>query len=119
MKLLGNLIWFILGGFLNFLSWSFVGILWSITIIGLPIGRQCFKFARLSLAPFGKKIIYSSKSSSLILNILWLIFGGLELFLAHLLSALFLAITIIGLPFASQQLKFAKLALSPFGAEIV
>lgn len=119
MSCIGNIIWFIFGGFINFLSWSLVGILWSITIIGIPIGKQCFKFARLSLAPFGKRIVHNTKSTSLILNILWLVFGGLELCLAHLLSAIILAITIIGLPFASQQLKFAKLALSPFGSEIV
>ena len=120
MSCLGNIIWFIFGGFFNALGWFFIGCLWSITIIGIPIGSQCFKMARLQLAPFGKKIVTTNDSSmSLVLNILWIIFGGLELCIANLLSALFLCITIVGIPFAVQPLKLAKLSLMPFGKEIV
>ena len=116
MSCLGNIIWFIFGGFFNALGWFFIGCLWSITIIG----SQCFKMARLQLAPFGKKIVTTNDSSmSLVLNILWIIFGGLELCIANLLSALFLCITIVGIPFAVQSLKLAKLSLMPFGKEIV
>lgn len=95
------------------------GCLWCITIIGIPIGLQCFKFATLSLAPFGKDIVYRGGGVSVILNILWLIFSGIPLALGHLASAVLLAITIIGIPFAAQSLKMARLALMPFGAEIV
>lgn len=120
MSCLGNIICFIFGGFFNALGWFFIGCLWSITIIGIPIGSQCFKMARLQLAPFGKKIVTTNDSSmSLVLNILWIIFGGLELCIANLLSALFLCITIVGIPFAVQSLKLAKLSLMPFGKEIV
>ena len=120
MSCLGNIIWFIFGGFFNALGWFFIGCLWSITIIGIPIGSQCFKMARLQLAPFGKKIVTTNDSSmSLVLNILWIIFGGLELCIANLLSALFLCITIVGITFAVQSLKLAKLSLMPFGKEIV
>ena len=120
MSCLGNIIWFIFGGLFNALGWFFIGCLWSITIIGIPIGSQCFKMARLQLAPFGKKIVTTNDSSmSLVLNILWIIFGGLELCVANLLSALFLCITIVGIPFAAQSLKLAKLSLMPFGKEIV
>ena len=120
MSCLGNIIWFIFGGFFNALGWFFIGCLWSITIIGIPKGSQCFKMARLQLAPFGKKIVTTNDSSmSLVLNILWIIFGGLELCIANLLSALFLCITIVGIPFAVQSLKLAKLSLMPFGKEIV
>ncbi len=119
MSCLGNIIWFIFGGFWNGLSWFLIGILWSLTIIGLPVGRQCFKLAQLSFSPFGKEIRYAEASNSLLLNIIWFIFGGLELAVLHLLSALVLAVTIVGIPFASQQLKLAKLALMPFGANVV
>lgn len=61
----------------------------------------------------------NDSSMSLVLNILWIIFGGLELCIANLLSALFLCITIVGIPFAVQSLKLAKLSLMPFGKEIV
>ncbi|MGF2062682.1 YccF domain-containing protein [Enterococcus casseliflavus] len=119
MNFLGNVIWFVFGGLIGAISWFLAGCLWCITIIGIPIGLQCFKFATLSLAPFGKDIVYRGGGVSVILNILWLIFSGIPLALGHLASAVILAITIIGIPFAVQSLKMARLALMPFGAEIV
>ncbi|MBG9980828.1 YccF domain-containing protein [Facklamia sp. DSM 111018] len=119
MSCLGNLIWFLFGGVWNGLGWLLIGVLWSLTIVGFPIGRQCFKLAKMSFFPFGKKIIYHDSSASLILNIVWLVFGGIELAMVHILSALILALTIVGIPFAKQQLKLAQLALLPFGAEII
>lgn len=120
MSCLGNIIWIILGGFFNAIGWFLFGCLWCITIIGVPIGLQCFKMARLQFAPFGKEVVTNDDSSiSLFLNILWLIFGGLELCIANLISAFLLCITIIGIPFAMQSLKLAKLSLMPFGKEIV
>ena len=116
---LGNLIWMIFGGLLGAISWFLAGCLWCVTIIGIPIGLQCFKFASLSLAPFGKEVVYSGSGVSLLLNILWLIFSGIPLAIAHLMSAILLTITIIGIPFAKQSLKLAGLALMPFGATIV
>ena len=57
MSCLGNLIWMIFGGLLGAISWFLAGCLWCVTIIGIPIGLQCFKFASLSLAPFGKEVV--------------------------------------------------------------
>ena len=76
---------------------------------------------KLQLAPFGKEVIDSESSglTSFVLNILWIIFGGFELCIANLLSALLLCITIVGIPFAAQSLKMAKLSLMPFGKEII
>lgn len=119
MSCLGNIIWFIFGGFLNSIYCFFAGILWCLTIVGIPVGIQCFKMARLQLAPFGKEVIeVNSSDTSLLLNILWIIFGGIELCIANLISALFLCITIVGIPFALQSIKLAKLSLMPFGKEI-
>ena len=120
MSCLGNIIWFIFGGFFNSLGWFILGCLWSITIIGIPVGKQCFKMATLQLAPFGKKVVTTNDSGvSLIANVLWIVFGGFELCIANLISELFLCITIVGIPFATQALKLAKLSLMPFGKEIV
>lgn len=120
MSCLGNIIWIIFGGFFNALGWFFTGCLWSITIVGIPIGLQCFKMARLQLAPFGKEVVTRDESSvSLLLNILWIIFGGFALCISNLISAFFLCITIVGIPFAAQSLKLAKLSLMPFGKEII
>ncbi len=118
MNVLLNIIWFVLGGFISFFSWAFIGILWSITIIGIPVGRQCFKIAKLSAAPFGKEIESSHSGGSLLLNILWIIFGGLPLAIEEAVMGIVFCVTIIGIPFGLQHLKQAKLALMPFGARI-
>jgi uncharacterized membrane protein YccF (DUF307 family) len=120
MKLLGNIIWFIFGGLIEGLLWVIFGLLCSITIIGIPIGKQCFKISSMQFAPFGKKIVDKNSSSiGLIANIIWIIIFGWELAIANLISALIFAVTIIGIPFAKQSLKLAYLSLMPFGKDIV
>ncbi len=118
MGCLGNILWLIFGGGITALSWAFVGLLWCITIVGIPIGIQCFKFANLSLFPFGKEVVYSGGPVSLLLNILWLIFSGIPLAIEAAVVGGLLCLTIIGIPFGMQCFKIAKLALMPFGAEI-
>ena len=118
MKFIGNIIWFIFGGALSALLFFVVGLLWCITIIGIPIGLQAFKAAKLTLAPFGKKVVYGGGAGRLLLNVLWLIFGGLTLAISNCVLGLIMCITIIGIPFGMQFFKLAKLALMPFGARI-
>ncbi|MBU5365913.1 YccF domain-containing protein [Enterococcus devriesei] len=119
MSCIGNLIWMIFGGLIGGLTWCLAGILWCISIIGIPIGLQCFKFAALSFAPFGKDVVYRVTGVNFIVNIIWLIVSGVPLAIGHLISAALLCITIVWIPFAAQSLKLARLALMPFGAEIV
>ena len=76
MGCLGNVIWFLCGGVISGLSWLLTGCLWCITIIGIPVGMQCFKFAALSFFPFGKEITYGGGAGSLLLNIIWLLVCG-------------------------------------------
>ena len=95
-----------------------MGLLWSITIIDIPIGRQCFKFASLSLAPFGKEVPYGGGAPSLIANIFWLLISGIPLSVCFAVNGLILCCTIIGIPFGLQCFKMAKLALMPFGASL-
>ena len=58
MNTLGNILWFIFGGLFSGILWLLAGLIWCITIIGIPIGLQCFKFASLAMWPFGKEIVY-------------------------------------------------------------
>ena len=119
MSCLGNVIWIICGGLTNSILCFFIGCLWCLTIVGIPVGKQCFKLAKLQLAPFGKEVVtVNTSSGTFLLNVLWLIFGGLELALANLISAFFLTVTIVGIPFALQALKLAMLSLMPFGKEV-
>ncbi|MDR2939781.1 MAG: hypothetical protein LBV08_05600 [Clostridiales bacterium] len=101
------------------LTWVIFGVFWCLTIVGIPIGLQCFKFAAFSLAPFGKDILLAHNSTSFILNLLWIIFGGLEIAVTCAVIGLLFCISIIGIPFGYQCFKLAKLALMPFGAEII
>lgn len=122
MSALGNIIFFIFGGFIIFLGYVLGGILLCLTIVGIPFGFQCFKLAGGVLAPFGREvraIRQPDSTLSVILNILWIILPGLELALMHLLLAVFFALTIVGIPLASQHLKLMPLALLPFGRQIV
>ena len=120
MSTLGNIIWIIFGGLFGAIGWVISGFICCITIIGIPFGKQCFKMAKLQLAPFGREVRNSKLGTmGLIGNLLWIIFLGWELALANLVSALIFAITIVGLPFAAQSLKLARLSLMPFGKEII
>ena len=119
MRTLGNIIWFILGGWLNGLAWLFAGVVCCITVIGIPFGLQCFKFASLTVMPFKKDIEFGGGAVSLLVNIIWLFLIGIEMAIANVIAAVLCCLTIIGIPFGAQFLKIAKLWLMPFGAEIV
>ena len=118
MKTIGNLIWFLFGGLWMGLGWTLVGLVWCISIIGIPVGIQCFKFARLAFFPFGKVIVYGGGAPSLLCNILWLSFGGFALAISAVIHGLIFCITIVGIPFGMQCFKFARLALTPFGSDV-
>lgn len=118
MGCFGNLLWFIFGGIICGLSWFITGCIWCITIVGIPIGVQCFKFAKLSFFPFGKEVEYSGGAVSLIINIIWLIISGIPMAIEFAVMGCILCITIIGIPFGLQMFKFAKLALLPFGSQV-
>lgn len=118
MRLIGNIIWIVLGGIWTAIGWVLLGALFYITIIGIPLGRQCFKMASLSLTPFGKTIVYGGGAPSLIANIVWVVFAGIPMSIVYLIAGLVICITIIGIPFGLQSFKMAKLAFLPFGAQV-
>jgi len=129
MSVIGNLLWFILGGMLMGLGWWLAGLIAFITIVGIPWGKACFVIGQFAFFPFGKVAISREALSGqedigtgglgLIGNVIWFIFAGLWLALGHLGSALLCFITIIGIPFGIQHLKFARLALAPIGKTII
>ena len=118
MKFLGNLVWFLFGGLWMGLGWTLVGLLWCVTIVGIPVGLQCFKFASLAFFPFGKVVLYGGGAPSVLMNILWLLFGGLPLAVSSAIHGLIFLVTIVGIPFGLQCFKMARLALAPFGADV-
>lgn len=118
MRFLGNILWFLLGGLLSAMGWCIAGLIWCITIAGIPIGLQCFKLATLSLFPFGCEVYYEGGAVSFIVNILWFLISGIELAICNFVWGCILCATVIGIPFGLQFFKIAKLALAPFGAQI-
>lgn len=118
MGCLGNILWFIFGGCISGLSWLLAGCLWCVTIVGIPVGIQCFKIAGLSFFPFGKEVVYGGGAGSLILNMIWILASGLILALESVILGCLLCVTVVGIPFGLQHFKLAKLALMPFGAMI-
>ena len=122
LRIIGNILWLLLGGLWMALAYALAGLLSFVLIITIPFGVQAFKLAGFALWPFGRVMVprlEASASLSAIGNIIWLLIAGIWLALGHLLAALLNAITVIGLPFAVAHLKLAGAALTPFGNTVV
>ncbi|MCI1780019.1 MAG: YccF domain-containing protein [Bacteroidales bacterium] len=121
MKIIGNIIWLLFGGILIALEYLVSSLLLIITIIGIPFGLQTLKLASIALWPFGREVRVKENSTgclSTIMNVLWILIGGIWICISHLAVGLIFCITIIGIPFGRQHFKLAGLALTPFGREI-
>jgi uncharacterized membrane protein YccF (DUF307 family) len=122
MKIIGNLIWLLLGGIIIAIEYLIGSIALMITIIGIPFGLQTLKMASLAVWPFGRDSRVHSRSSGclyILMNVIWVIFGGIWIALTHALLGLVLCISIIGIPFGLQHFKLTSLGLTPFGRDIV
>lgn len=129
MRVVGNILWFVFGGFLMGLGWWLAGIICAVTLIGLPWARSCFVIGQFAFLPFGKEAISRAELSGIedvgtgalgmIGNILWFLVAGVWLAIGHVIAALGCFVTIIGIPFGVQHLKLAALALAPVGKTIV
>jgi uncharacterized membrane protein YccF (DUF307 family) len=129
LSVLLNLLWLLFGGLWMGVAWLFAAVIMAITIIGLPWARAAFNIASYSLLPFGRRAVsradhlgtddIGTGPLGLLGNIVWFILAGWWLALGHLIFAIGLAVTIIGIPFAWAHLKLAGLALWPIGKMIV
>lgn len=122
MKLLGNIIWILFGGLFIALYYFLFGLLLCLTVVGIPFGLQLMKMAGFALWPFGHEVQAGPQDSGCLcvcMNILWIIFGGIEIALTHLGLGVVFCVTIIGIPFGLQHFKMALLALVPFGKNII
>jgi len=129
MKLLGNILWFIFGGFELGLLWWLTGCFFYLTILGIPWGKACFVMGTFTFFPFGNKAVsredlcgekdIGTGFAGLIGNIIWFIVAGMWLAIGHAFVSLLYCLSIIGIPFGIQHFKLAKIALSPIGKTIV
>ena len=124
-----NLFWILLGGAWMAAGWLVAAIVMAITIVGLPWAKAAFNIAIYTLLPFGQQAVRRDQLTGqpdigtgplgVIGNLIWLVLAGWWLALGHLVTAVLLAVTIIGIPFAWAHLKLAGIALWPIGKEIV
>ncbi len=127
--LLLNLLWICFGGLYMAFGWLIASFVMAITIVGIPWARAAFNIAAYTLLPFGQTAVsradYFGREDvgtgplGLLGNIIWFVLAGWWLALGHLVTAILLAITIVGIPFAWAHLKLAGLALWPIGKTIV
>ena len=121
MKFLGNILWFVRGGFLVSLYYFVVGLLFCLTIVGIPFGLQLIKMAGFALWPFGRNVSSGPNDGgclSILMNVIWILCGGIEIAMLHLTFGVVLCMTIVGIPFGLQHFKMSLLALTPFGKTI-
>ena len=122
MKILGNIIWLVFGGLGIAVEYFISSLLLMITIIGIPFGIATMRLGILALWPFGSHVVDQPQDTgclSLFMNILWFFVGGFWIALTHLGFGLLLCITIVGIPWGKMHFRLMRLALAPFGKEIV
>ena len=125
MSLILNILWIVCGGLWMAVGWVIAAIIMAITIIGIPWAKAALNIAQYTLLPFGFMAVQREGADigtgplGVIGNLIWLVLAGWWLALAHLVTAILLAITIIGIPFAWAHWKLAGIALWPIGKMII
>ena len=129
LSLLLNIAWIVCGGLWMALGWVVAAVIMVVTIVGIPWAKAAFNIAVYTLLPFGQKAVsradYFGQEDvgtgllGVLGNIIWLVLAGWWLALGHVIVAVLLAVTIIGIPFAWAHLKLAGIALWPIGKMIV
>jgi uncharacterized membrane protein YccF (DUF307 family) len=121
MRTLLNLIWLVLCGVWLAIGYAVAGVICCVLIITIPFGLAAFRMANFALWPFGRRLVKRTDSGapSGIGNLIWLVFAGWWLALGHIVTAVALAITIIGIPLAVANLMLVPVSLLPLGRVIV
>lgn len=121
MRLILNVLWLVLAGFWLFVGYVAAGVLWCITIIGIPFGIASFRIGFFALWPFGRTVVKKPTAGvgSAIGNVIWFIFSGLWLAIAHAVTGVALCMTIIGIPLGLANFKLIPVSLLPLGRDIV
>jgi uncharacterized membrane protein YccF (DUF307 family) len=122
MKIIGNIIWLVFGGIIIAVEYFIGSIILMITIVGIPFGLQTLKMASLSIWPFGRTSRVGATSQgclNVVMNVLWLLCGGIWIAITHAFFGVLLSLTIIGIPFGKQHFKLTEVAINPFGRRIM
>ena len=122
MNVIGNIVWFIFGGILLAIMYWLFGLLFCLSIVGIPFGVQLFKIGSFVLFPFGRDLVDGANAEgclNTLFNVLWIVCGWCEIALSHLICGVALCCTLVGIPLGLQHFKIAVKTLLPFGKQIV
>jgi len=121
VRVIGNVIWFVLAGFWLAIEWMVVALVLTLLVVTIPFARQCVKLAHLSLWPMGRQVVHDPTATPLgaVGQVVWVLLAGWWLALSHVILGVLQCVTIIGIPFGLQSFKLAGLSLAPFGKRIV
>jgi uncharacterized membrane protein YccF (DUF307 family) len=121
MRLVLNILWFVLCGFWMAIGYVLAALLCFITIIGIPFGIAALRIALFALWPFGRTLVKKpgAGAASGIGNVIWLIFCGWWLALGHIITGVALCITLIGIPLGLANFKLVPVSLLPLGRDVV
>jgi len=121
MSIIGNIVWLVFGGLVVAFVYFIVGLVMCVTIIGIPFGLQLFKLGVYALHPFGHELVNGPDEPdflSVVMNLLWILFGWWEIAIVHLICGLIFCISIIGIPLGLKHFSMALASIFPFGKEI-
>ena len=121
MRLILNVIWLIFGGLWLALGYFLAGILCFILIVTIPFGFAAFRIGVYALWPFGQTVVDKpgAGAGAMVGNVIWVVLCGIWLAIGHVVTAVAMALTIIGIPLARANLKLIPVSLFPLGKEIV
>jgi uncharacterized membrane protein YccF (DUF307 family) len=121
MRLLGNILWFVLAGFWLFVSYAIAALLCFIFIVTIPFGVAALRIAMYAVWPFGRAVVPQANkgTGSTVGNVLWFVLAGWWLALAHIATGVLLCLTILGIPLGIANFKLLTVSIRPFGREIV
>jgi uncharacterized membrane protein YccF (DUF307 family) len=121
MRLLLNILWFVLCGLWMAIGYVLAALICFITIIGIPFGIAALRIALFALWPFGRTLVRKPGAgvASGIGNVIWLILCGWWLALGHIITGVALCITLIGIPLGLANFKLVPVSLMPLGRDVV
>ncbi|MEU7424403.1 YccF domain-containing protein [Streptomyces sp. NPDC040750] len=121
LNLLLNILWLVFCGFWMALGYLVAALICFVLIITIPFGIASLRIAGFVLWPFGRTTVDrpGAGAGSFVGNVIWVVFAGWWLALAHLVTSIPLFLSIIGIPFGWANLKLLPISLMPLGREIV
>lgn len=121
MKTLLNIIWLVFGGLWLAIGYFVAGVICCLLIVTIPWGIASFRIGKYALWPFGRVVVDKPTSGigAALGNIIWLVVAGIWLAIGHVITAIPLFVSIIGIPLGWANLKLIPVSLMPLGKEIV